>query len=65
MASKRPLVGVSCCTRLPEDPVQAVAERYLRTAPFIGADFVLVPAMSDILDVKSIVGLGWAELALR
>src|SRR5512146_162175 len=56
MVSKRPLVGVSCCTRLPEDPVQAVAERYLRTAPFVGADFVLVPAMSDILDVKSIVG---------
>ena len=23
-------------TRLPEDPVQAVAERYLRTAPFMG-----------------------------
>jgi putative glutamine amidotransferase len=41
---------------LPEDPVQAVAERYLRTAPFIGADFVLVPAMSGILDIKSIVG---------
>jgi putative glutamine amidotransferase len=56
MASKRPLVGVSCCTRLPEDPVQAVAERYLRTAPFMGADVVLVPAMSDILDIRSIVG---------
>ena len=56
MVAKRPLVGVSCCTRLPEDPVQAVAERYLRTAPFVGADFVLVPAMSDILDIKSIVG---------
>jgi putative glutamine amidotransferase len=56
MVSKRPLVGVSCCTRLPEDPVQAVAERYLRTAPFVGADFVLVPAMSDILDIRSIVG---------
>ena len=50
--SKRPLVGVSCCTRLPEDPVQAVAERYLRTAP----DFVLIPAMSDIIDIGSIVG---------
>jgi putative glutamine amidotransferase len=56
MVSKRPLVGVSCCTRLPEDPVQAVAERYLRTAPFIDADVVLVPAMSDILDIGSIVG---------
>ena len=56
MASKRPLVGVSCCTRLPEDPVQAVAQRYLRTAPFMSADVVLVPAMSDILDIGSIVG---------
>ncbi|MGH6824735.1 gamma-glutamyl-gamma-aminobutyrate hydrolase family protein [Methyloceanibacter sp.] len=56
MVSKRPLVGVSCCTRLPEDPVQAVAERYLRTAPFMGADVVLVPAMSDIIDIGSIVG---------
>jgi len=56
MVSKRPLVGVICCTRLPEDPVQAVAERYLRTAPFMGADVVLVPSMSDILDIGSIVG---------
>ncbi len=54
--SKRPLVGVICCTRLPEDPVQAVAERYLRTAPFIDADLVLVPSMSDILDIGSIIG---------
>jgi putative glutamine amidotransferase len=56
MVAKRPLVGVICCTRLPEDPVQAVAERYLRTAPFMGADVVLVPSMSDILDIGSIVG---------
>jgi putative glutamine amidotransferase len=54
--AKRPLVGVTCCTRLPEDPVQAVAERYLRAAPFMGADAVLVPSMSDILDIRSIVG---------
>ena len=54
--AKRPLVGVLCCTRLPEDPVQAVAERYLRVAPFIGADMVMVPSMSDILDIRSIVG---------
>src|SRR5262245_40313151 len=56
MVAKRPLVGVICCTRLPEDPVQAVAERYLRTAPFMGADVVLVPSMSDVLNVGSIVG---------
>ena len=54
--AKRPLVGVMCCTRLPEDPVQAVAERYLRTAPFMEADVLLVPSMSDILDIRSIVG---------
>ena len=36
--------------------MQAVAERYLRTAPFMGADVVLVPSMSDILDIGSIVG---------
>jgi putative glutamine amidotransferase len=54
--AKRPLVGVTCCTRLPEDPIQAVAERYLRTAPFVDADFVLVPSMSDVLDIGSIIG---------
>lgn len=54
--SKRPLVGVTCCTRQPEDPVQGVAERYLRTAPLMEADVVLIPAMSDIIDIGSIVG---------
>jgi putative glutamine amidotransferase len=54
--SKRPLVGVICCMRNPEDPVQGVAERYLRAAPFVGADFVLVPSMPDIMDARSILG---------
>ena len=53
--SRRPLVGVICCTRVPEDPVQGVAERYLRAAPFIGADFVLVPSMPDISNAASIL----------
>ena len=56
IVSKRPLVGVTCCTRFPEDPLQAVAERYLRTAPLMEADFVLIPSMSDIIDIGSIVG---------
>jgi putative glutamine amidotransferase len=54
--AKRPLIGVICCTRIPEDPAQAVAERYLRAVPFMDADAVLVPSMSDIFDVTSIVG---------
>jgi putative glutamine amidotransferase len=41
--------------RNPEDPVQGVAERYLRAAPFVGADFVLVPSMPDIFDARSIL----------
>jgi putative glutamine amidotransferase len=53
--SKRPLVGVICCMRNPEDPIQSVAERYLRAAPFVGADFVLVPSMPDIFDAGSIL----------
>ncbi|MFA5955140.1 gamma-glutamyl-gamma-aminobutyrate hydrolase family protein [Hyphomicrobium sp.] len=53
--SKRPLVGVICCQRNPEDPIQAVAERYLKAAPFVGADFVLVPSMPDIMDAGSIL----------
>jgi putative glutamine amidotransferase len=53
--SKRPLVGVICCQRNPDDPIQAVAERYLRAAPFVGADFVLVPSTPDIMDAKSIL----------
>lgn len=53
--SRRPLVGVICCMRNPEDPVQGVAERYLRAAPFVGADFVLVPSMPDIFDTRSIL----------
>ena len=52
---KRPLVGVICCQRNPEDPVQGVAERYLKAAPFVGADFVLVPSMPDIMDSGSIL----------
>ncbi len=54
--SKRPLVGVICCQRNPGDPIQGVAERYLRAAPFVGADFVLVPSMPDIMDADSILG---------
>ena len=53
--SIRPLVGVICCQRNPGDPVQGVAERYLRAAPFVGADFVLVPSMPDIMDARSIL----------
>lgn len=53
--SKRPLVGVICCQRNPEDPFQGVAERYLRAAPFIGADFVLVPSMPEIFEAGSIL----------
>jgi putative glutamine amidotransferase len=52
---KRPLVGVICCQRNPEDPVQGVAERYLKAAPFVGADFVLVPSMPGIMDSRSIL----------
>jgi putative glutamine amidotransferase len=54
--AKRPLVGVICCTRLPEDPAQAVTERYLRAVPFMDADAVLVPSMSGTFDLSSIVG---------
>ncbi len=53
--SRRPLVGVICCMRNPEDPVQGVAERNLRAAPFVGADFVLVPSMPDIFSASSIL----------
>jgi putative glutamine amidotransferase len=53
--SKRPLVGVICCQRNPNDPFQGVAERYLQAAPFMGADFVLVPSMPDIMDAGSIL----------
>jgi len=51
----RPLVGVICCTRNPDDPVQGVAERYLRAAPFIGADVVLIPSTAGLVDVPSVV----------
>jgi hypothetical protein len=51
------------CTRTPKDPVQA--ERYLSTAPFIDADLVLAPSMSDILDVGSIVSRLDAPALLR
>jgi putative glutamine amidotransferase len=56
IVAKRPLVGVICCTRIVEDPAQAVAERYLRAVPFMDADVVLVPSMSDIIDIPSVVG---------
>jgi putative glutamine amidotransferase len=47
---------VICCQRNPDDPIQGVAERYLHAAPFVGADFVLVPSMPDIFDAGSILG---------
>lgn len=53
--SNKPLVGVICCTRFPEDPAQAVAERYLRAVPFMGAEAVLLPSMSGLNDPASIV----------
>lgn len=53
--SKRPLVGVICCQRNPDDPFQGVAERYLKVAPFMDADLVLVPSMPDIMDAASIL----------
>lgn len=53
--SKRPLVGVICCQRNPADPFQGVAERYLKVAPFMEADLVLVPSLPDIMDAASIL----------
>ncbi|MFN3625813.1 MAG: gamma-glutamyl-gamma-aminobutyrate hydrolase family protein [Hyphomicrobium sp.] len=51
----KPLVGVICCTRFPEDPAQAVAERYLRAVPFMGAEAVLLPSMPGLNDPASII----------
>ena len=34
---------------------QGVAERYLRAAPFFGADVVLIPSMPDMLDAARLV----------
>ena len=54
--SPRPLVGVICCTRAPaDDPVQGVAERYLRAATFFDADIVLIPAMPDLVDAERLL----------
>lgn len=55
--SRRPLIGVICCTRMPEDPIQGVAERYLRAVPFMGADCVLVPSLPGLVDQRSLLGL--------
>jgi len=52
----RPLVGVICCTLEPVgDPVQGVAERYLRAGPLFGADLVLVPSMPELVDARRLV----------
>ncbi len=51
----RPLVGVICCTRFPDDPLQGVAERYLKAAPFMDADVVLIPSMDGLLDIGNVV----------
>lgn len=55
--ANRPLVGVICCTRFPEDPIQGVAERYLRAVPFMDAGALLVPSMRGLNDPESIVSV--------
>lgn len=53
--TQKPLVGVICCTRFPEDPAQTVAERYLRAVPFMGAEAVLIPSMAGLNSPASII----------
>lgn len=51
----RPLIGVLCCNEYLERPVQSVATRFVEPLVSIAqVDVLLVPALPDTLDVRSL-----------
>lgn len=53
----RPVIGVVCCNEVADRPIQAVATRFV--APLVryaGATVLLVPAVADAIDVRSLAG---------
>lgn len=56
--SARPLVGVLCCNETAERPVQVVASRFIEPLTHIsGATVLLVPALVDATDVRTMADL--------
>lgn len=54
-AAARPIVGVLCCNEAIARPVQTVATRFIAPlSRFSGATVVLVPAVSDAVDVAGL-----------
>jgi putative glutamine amidotransferase len=53
----KPLIGVLCCNEVVERPVQVVASRFIAPlARLSGATVLLVPALTDMFDARSIAG---------
>ncbi len=53
----KPVIGVLCCNEIAERPIQAVATRFV--APLVryaGATVLLVPAVADAMDARSLAG---------
>ncbi|MDG2535710.1 gamma-glutamyl-gamma-aminobutyrate hydrolase family protein [Sphingomonas sp. HITSZ_GF] len=51
----KPLIGVLCCNEFAERPIQAVASRFIAPlARLSDANVLLVPALADTLDARSI-----------
>jgi gamma-glutamyl-gamma-aminobutyrate hydrolase PuuD len=53
----KPVIGVVCCNEIADRPIQAVATRFV--APLVryaGATVLLVPAVADAIDVRSLAG---------
>ena len=51
----KPLIGVLCCNEVAERPVQVVASRFIAPlARLSGATVLLVPALTDMFDARSI-----------
>jgi len=51
----KPLIGVLCCNEVSERPIQAVASRFISPLSKLSdATVLLVPALADTLDARSI-----------
>jgi putative glutamine amidotransferase len=54
-AGPKPVIGVLCCNEFAERPVQCVASRFIEPlARISGATVLLVPALIDTLDARSL-----------
>ncbi|WP_200912532.1 gamma-glutamyl-gamma-aminobutyrate hydrolase family protein [Sphingomonas sp. Leaf242] len=53
----KPVIGVLCCNEIASRPIQAVATRFVEPlVRYAGATVLLVPAVADAMDTRSLAG---------